>query len=53
MVVVYSSGFVAVVVFVNPGSRANRKDPGCADRLARILGDQGRVVASPSLDEPS
>jgi diacylglycerol kinase (ATP) len=41
---------VAVVVFVNPGSRANRKDPGFADRLAKILGKSGRVVAPPNLE---
>jgi diacylglycerol kinase (ATP) len=39
-----------VVVFVNPGSRANRKDPGCADRFAKILGPYGRVAAPPSLE---
>jgi diacylglycerol kinase family enzyme len=39
-----------VVVFVNPGSRANRKDPGCADRFAKILGPCGRVAAPPSLE---
>jgi diacylglycerol kinase (ATP) len=41
---------VAVAVFVNPGSRANRRDPGCAERFSRILGEQGRVVAPPSLE---
>lgn len=41
---------MALVVFVNPGSRANRKDPGCADRFARILGDVGRVAAPAGLD---
>jgi diacylglycerol kinase (ATP) len=41
---------VAVAVFVNPGSRANRRDPGCADRFARILGDNGTVVAPQSLE---
>jgi len=41
---------VAVVVFVNPGSRANRRDPGCADRFAKILGECGRVAAPPSLE---
>jgi diacylglycerol kinase (ATP) len=41
---------VAVVVFVNLGSRANRRDPGCADRFARILGKSGRVAAPPSLE---
>jgi diacylglycerol kinase family enzyme len=40
---------VAVAVFVNPGSRANRRDPGCAERFAKILGAQGQVVAPPSL----
>jgi diacylglycerol kinase (ATP) len=40
---------VAVAVFVNPGSRANRRDPGCAERFAKILGQSGRVVAPPSL----
>jgi diacylglycerol kinase family enzyme len=49
-VVVYSRGFVPLVVFVNPGSRANRKDPGCADRFATILGDTGRVAAPAGLD---
>jgi diacylglycerol kinase family enzyme len=41
---------VALVVFVNPGSRANRKDPGCAERFAKILGDAGRVAAPAGLD---
>ena len=41
---------MAVVVFVNPGSRANRKDPGCAGRFAKILGESGRVAAPPSLE---
>jgi diacylglycerol kinase (ATP) len=40
---------VAVAVFVNPGSRANRRDPGCAERFARILGEDGIVVAPPTL----
>jgi diacylglycerol kinase family enzyme len=40
---------VAVAVFVNPGSRANRRDPGCAERFAKILGQSGRVVAPPNL----
>ena len=39
-----------LVVFVNPGSRANRKDPGCADRFAQILGHMGRVAAPAGLD---
>lgn len=42
---------MAVVVFVNPGSRANRKDPGCAERFAKILGATGRVAAPPSLEQ--
>jgi diacylglycerol kinase family enzyme len=41
---------VAVAVFVNPGSRANRRDPGCAERFAKILGNSGTVVAPPSLE---
>jgi len=41
---------VAIVVFVNPGSRANRKDPGCAERFANILGKDGRVAAPARLD---
>ena len=40
-----------MVVFVNPGSRANRRDPGCADRFAKILGESGRVAAPPSLEQ--
>jgi diacylglycerol kinase (ATP) len=41
---------VAVAVFVNPGSRANRRDPSCAERFAKILGSNGTVVAPPSLE---
>jgi diacylglycerol kinase (ATP) len=41
---------VSVLVFVNPGSRANRRDPGCAERFAKILGEHGRVVAPPTLE---
>ncbi len=41
---------MAVVVFLNPGSRANRRDPGCADRFAKILGASGRVAAPPDLE---
>lgn len=40
---------MAIVVFVNPNSRANRKDPACAERFARILGGSGEVVATKSL----
>jgi diacylglycerol kinase family enzyme len=39
------------VVFVNPRSRANRRDPRLADRFARTLGDAGRVIAPASLDD--
>ncbi len=42
---------MAVAVFVNPGSRANRRDPGRAARFAKILGDAGSVVAPAGLDE--
>ncbi len=38
------------MVFVNPGSRANRRDPGCAARFASILGETGRVVAPTGLE---
>lgn len=41
---------MAVVVFVNPGSRASRRDPDCARRLARILGEHGRVAAPVNLE---
>jgi diacylglycerol kinase (ATP) len=39
------------VVFVNPRSRANRRDPRLADRFARTLGDSGRVIAPGSLED--
>lgn len=39
------------MVFVNPRSRANRRDPGLASRFARTLGDAGRVIAPLSLDD--
>ncbi len=38
------------MVFVNPGSRANRRDPGCADRFSSILGETGRVVTPTGLE---
>jgi diacylglycerol kinase family enzyme len=41
---------VAIVVFVNPGSKANRLDPGCAGRFAKILGDAGWVATPAGLD---
>src|SRR5512142_2587743 len=42
-------GLVAIAIFVNPGSRANRRDPGGVERFARILGDQGTVIAPSGL----
>jgi diacylglycerol kinase (ATP) len=42
---------LSIVVFVNPRSRANRRDPKLADRFAHILGDTGRVIAPASLDD--
>ena len=39
------------MVFVNPRSRANRRDPRLADRFAQALGDLGRVIAPVSLDD--
>jgi len=42
---------LSVVVIVNPRSRANRRDPGIADRLAAALGAGGRVLAPQTLDE--
>jgi diacylglycerol kinase (ATP) len=42
---------LSIVVFVNPLSRANRRDPQIAERFAERLGGGGRVVAPRSLDE--
>ncbi len=42
---------MSIAVFVNPLSRANRRDPGLAGRFAEILADTGRVIASASLDD--
>jgi diacylglycerol kinase (ATP) len=42
---------LSIAVFVNPRSRASRRDPGVANRFAAILGDAGRVIAPRSLDE--
>ena len=39
-----------IVVFLNPGSRANRRDPDHAQRFARILGDTGHVLTPASSD---
>jgi diacylglycerol kinase (ATP) len=42
---------LSIVVFVNPRSRANRRDPRLVDRFAQTLGDAGRVIAPLSLDD--
>jgi diacylglycerol kinase family enzyme len=42
---------LSIVVFVNPRSRANRRDPRLADRFAQTLGRAGRVIAPASLDD--
>jgi diacylglycerol kinase (ATP) len=42
---------LSLVVIVNPRSRANRRDPGIAKRLASALGEGGRVLAPQSLEE--
>jgi diacylglycerol kinase (ATP) len=39
-----------IAAFVNPHSRANRKNPRFRLRLAQVLGDAGRVIAAPSLE---
>jgi diacylglycerol kinase family enzyme len=41
---------VPIVVFVNPGSRANRRDPDRARRFASILGEAGQVLSPASSD---
>jgi diacylglycerol kinase family enzyme len=40
-----------VVLFLNPRSRANRRNPGLAAQLGSALGDEGRVLAPASLDD--
>jgi diacylglycerol kinase (ATP) len=40
-----------IVVFVNPHSRANRRDPGLARRFAATMGEHGQVLAPRSLEE--
>ena len=40
-----------VVLFVNPRSRANRRNPRIASEFQAFLGADGRVVASMTLDE--
>lgn len=39
-----------IAVFVNPRSRANRKNPRLVVRLERALGDAGRLIAPESLE---
>jgi diacylglycerol kinase (ATP) len=40
-----------VAVFVNPRSRANRRNPQLAAEFQAVVGDAGRVLAPQSLDE--
>jgi diacylglycerol kinase family enzyme len=40
-----------VAVFVNPRSRANRRNPALAGEFATIIGDAGRVYAPASLED--
>ncbi|HVZ71724.1 MAG TPA: diacylglycerol kinase family protein [Polyangia bacterium] len=40
-----------VAVFVNPRSRANKRNPKLASEFAAALGDAGRVLAPASLDD--
>jgi diacylglycerol kinase family enzyme len=40
---------LALVVFVNPHSRGSRRDPEIVDRYVRMIGSQGRVVATANL----
>lgn len=42
---------MAIALFVNPRSRANRKDPELSGRLRGALGDAGRLIAPGSLEE--
>jgi diacylglycerol kinase family enzyme len=39
-----------IATFVNPHSRANRKNPRLVERLAMALGDAGRIIAPRSLE---
>jgi diacylglycerol kinase (ATP) len=41
----------SIAVFVNPHSRANRRDPRMARRFADAVGAEGRVIAARSLEE--
>ena len=40
-----------IAVFVNPRSRANRRNPRIAAEFQAIVGDRGRVFAPKTLDE--
>lgn len=40
-----------IAVFLNPRSRANRRDPGFAERFAGIIGGKGQVLAPGDLTE--
>jgi diacylglycerol kinase (ATP) len=40
-----------IAVFVNPRSRANRRDPALARTFAAVIGDAGQIHAPASLDE--
>lgn len=42
---------MAIVAFVNPLSRANRRDPALIERLRTALGSAGRVLAPATLEE--
>ncbi len=39
-----------IVVITNPHARANAKDPGRRDRLARLLGERGEVIETQHLE---
>jgi diacylglycerol kinase (ATP) len=42
---------MSIAVFVNPRSRANRRNPRVAAEFQAVVGDQGRVYAPKTLDE--
>jgi len=44
---------LSIVLLLNPRSRANRRDPHLAGRLAALLGKAGRVAAPESLEQLS
>ena len=41
---------MSIVVFVNPGSRANRRDPDRARRFSTIIGETGQILSPASSD---